>query len=678
MDNHTDRFAVAKGAVDLRTVCDANLTRMGKSYVCPCCGSGTKANGTPAFSLKGERWKCFSCNNGGDVFDLVGILNDTTDRGEQLRIVQRMAGIPEGAGNPVPTGKGEAMGWSDTITDATLAERPKKPIEEHAEGRKRHAAYIDRCEAAMVEGCAGWTYLIARGLTPDTIKRHRLGYDERRRAVVMPYSDKPGEYYHIERAIDLNTHTKGKYRKPKSDEVGAEPLFWPSDLTAPVLFVVEGTMDAYAVHQAGYPAVAVVSAKSYRPIVNRLTESHYDGTVCVMLDDDATGNEAADGLAAELDAAQILNVRVKQAPGCKDAGEALETKPEELAAVLADAHRAAEELAAAERDNEYRESLASLHIKGSAEILSELESLENPREPIPTGIAALDAALEGGFRPGVVVLGAVSSLGKTTLMVQVADNMAEAGFPVLFVSIEQGAGEIVGKSITRLTAEEGARISGYDLTSGRRRDRWDDATREAFARACSRYREDIAPNLLVSDAIGRPKVNDIRRVADMVTARCGRSPVVFIDYLQLLKSEDPRATEKQTADEAVTLLRQMASSLNTVVVVVSSLNRASYSGIVSMDSFKESGGIEYGADVALGLEPAGIADKLDATKESQRASFAKELVDQEKRKPMRELEIAILKNRNGAMPDAPVVLTMDARAGRFTSGYYRGEPMNWS
>ena len=49
-------------------------------YVCPLCGSGSGKNGTGAFSIKGDSWKCFSCNFGGVIFDLYGAIKNTTGR----------------------------------------------------------------------------------------------------------------------------------------------------------------------------------------------------------------------------------------------------------------------------------------------------------------------------------------------------------------------------------------------------------------------------------------------------------------------------------------------------------------------------------------------------------------------------------------------------------------------
>ena len=55
-------------------------------YVCPLCHSGEGHNGTGAFSIKdGTSWKCFSCNEGGDIFDLIGKYEGIADHSEQLK-----------------------------------------------------------------------------------------------------------------------------------------------------------------------------------------------------------------------------------------------------------------------------------------------------------------------------------------------------------------------------------------------------------------------------------------------------------------------------------------------------------------------------------------------------------------------------------------------------------------
>ena len=40
-------------------------------WICPFCGSGDNVHHTAAFHINGTRYKCFSCDAGGDIFDLV-------------------------------------------------------------------------------------------------------------------------------------------------------------------------------------------------------------------------------------------------------------------------------------------------------------------------------------------------------------------------------------------------------------------------------------------------------------------------------------------------------------------------------------------------------------------------------------------------------------------------------
>ncbi|MEC4630707.1 DnaB-like helicase C-terminal domain-containing protein, partial [Bacillus safensis] len=56
-------------------------------------------------------------------------------------------------------------------------------------------------------------------------------------------------------------------------------------------------------------------------------------------------------------------------------------------------------------------------------------------------------------RTGLYVLGAISSLGKTTFVQEVVDKVAEQGEHVLFFSLEMGRKELVAKSLVRTMGE---------------------------------------------------------------------------------------------------------------------------------------------------------------------------------------------------------------------------------
>lgn len=72
------------------------------------------------------------------------------------------------------------------------------------------------------------------------------------------------------------------------------------------------------------------------------------------------------------------------------------------------------------------------------------------------------------------------------------------------------------------------------------------------------------------------------------------------------------------------------------MIAISSFNRENYNAEASMAAFKESGGIDYSADVLLGLQARGAGSR----------TFN---IEEEKRKDPRELELKVLKNRSAAL-----------------------------
>ncbi len=69
---------------------------------------------------------------------------------------------------------------------------------------------------------------------------------------------------------------------------------------------------------------------------------------------------------------------------------------------------------------------------------------------LPTGFPKLDNVLDGGLYEGLYIIGAISSLGKTTIITQIADQVASQGHDVLIFSLEMARSELMAKSISRL------------------------------------------------------------------------------------------------------------------------------------------------------------------------------------------------------------------------------------
>ena len=116
----------------------------------------------------------------------------------------------------------------------------------------------------------------------------------------------------------------------------------------------------------------------------------------------------------------------------------------------------------------------------------------------------------------------------------------------------------------------------------------------------------------------------------------GAKPVVIVDYLQIIAPADVHFTDKQNLDRNVCSLKKLSRKYELTVLAISSFNRENYNAEASMAAFKESGGIDYSADVLLGLQAQGAGGK----------NFN---IDAEKRKDPRELELKILKNRTAGL-----------------------------
>lgn len=673
-------FESVKRSVSLKEYAEAVLGHAHGGVVCPSCGSGTGPKGTPALSVKGDRWKCFACDAGGDVFDLAGLVEGKESKREQLEAVAGWAGIPL-QDRQTPREALKPQGRKPVRKEPERAAESAR--EAHTAGRASAAEYVRECQSRISDRDAV-AYLASRGLDLDTARAFGLGWDPdrynpARRArssfLVVPWEG--SQWYYTAR--DTSGDGAGKYLKPKADEVGPQPLYNPKALEAGHFFVVEGALDAVAVRACGHEAVAM-GGTAARSVADAVSAAGYGGCAIVLADDDEPGARAAAELVGALsDAGVHATSATLRSLKAKDAAEAYAEDREALAVALdsiaADAARAKDEadyLADLER---YSDAMRGLRVLDTASVLDGLVSLEGATDPVPTGLPSLDAVLGGGLQRGLYVLGATSSLGKTTLMVQIADRIAASGHPVLFVTIEQSAQEIVAKSIARIMRSYGS--SSYmptsgELTNRRKRAGWTSGTLETFLRAVEEYRGTVAPWLRVIEGMSQPTAAQIAQAAGEMLRFVGVPPVVVVDYLQLIAPSERGMSDKQAADENVTALRQLANSINAPVVVISSLNRSSYSGVIELDSFKESGGIEYGADVLLGLQPYHMEERIEEASRAKRGGTdydrkraAKEVISECKRSAVRECEVVVLKNRSGSIPQSPIHVTFDAAACTF-------------
>lgn len=278
-----------------------------------------------------------------------------------------------------------------------------------------------------------------------------------------------------------------------------------------------------------------------------------------------------------------------------------------------------------------------------------------------TGYTNLDK--QQPFYPGLYCLGAISSLGKTTFSHQMADQIAAAGNSVLYFSLEQSRFEMFSKSLARgfliskrerekrgFTPKELENLSeSYPLPSSIdiRRGLTTDYP-DKMAAQIDAYTKAVGDRLCIIDGSFSLTVEDICDLTVAYKKQYGVSPVVIVDYLQIIAPStiNGRIPDTKTnIDHIVHTMKVMQRDLNLSVLLISSLNRQNYMTPIDFESFKESGGIEYTADVVWGLQLAVMNDEI-FSKETK-IKEKREMIREAKAKPIRSIDLVCLKNRYG-------------------------------
>ncbi|MCR5304866.1 MAG: toprim domain-containing protein [Lachnospiraceae bacterium] len=603
-------------------------------YKCPLCGSGNndRRDSDGAFSITpdGKAWKCFSCNQGGDIFTLISLHEGITDFLEQAKRAAEVTGVRLDLSPRRPSAKEDFSNLNEP------KEAPQEPI------KGKYKEYIKRCQAAASKT----NYFTERGFTPETVKRFSLGYDEQARVIVIPY-DKDGSYY-------LTRSTEGKtFRKPKSKDAGIEPIYNKQALYIDdkPCFVCESPIDAISlmsISDGSYRAIAL-GGTGHRKLIDQVTKEKPSCMLILSFDTDDPGQKATENAAEDLREKGIpfivANYTLEAYPenARKDPNDLLRGNQAQLAADIKESIEEAERLANAEKI-----ALLEAHYANSA--AARLESFNQgikTEKYIPTGFSELDKELDGGLYNGLYILGAISSMGKTTLLLQMADQIASGGNDILYFSLEMAATELISKSLSRISFmkcngnTQNAK-TGRGITTASRYSHYSQEEKALIALSIDTYKE-YAHNIIIYEGMGNIGVDQIKQAVTEHIALTGKTPVVFIDYLQILAPYDMRATDKQNTDKAVLELKRLSRDYKTPVVALSSFNRDNYTSEANMSAFKESGAIEYGSDVLIALQAQGMKPGYGKTDQKYNVDLVKKC----KRSAERSIEAVILKNRNG-------------------------------
>ena len=609
------------------------------SYICPLCGHGTHGDGLAVNPRSKDRkgLKCFgSCNFSGDIIDLIGEVENITDYPEKLKRAGEYIGI---------TIDGRSTAEEDFRPSAKPAQnQPKNERYTHVDihtdtytqpDTQSHIDYYRECQKHLEET----DYHLKRGISKETATRFMLGYEPHFKvkggeweALIIP----TGHYSYVARNTDPQAGDKDRYRnRGQSTPFNTKAL----EKAQKPIFITEGEIDALSIIEAGGEAIGLGSTANITLFINSYIKKQKPAQPLILaLDNDAQGEKAQEELEHALEELGVAYYIYNPAGEHKDANEALRADRE--AFIQAVAHAEEAELEALRE--EYYSTSSYNHLQGFIDGIT--DSINTPAQS--TGFTELDSTLDGGLYEGLYILGAITSLGKTTLALQIADQIAQSGRDVLIFSLEMARAELMSKSISRHTIIDVLDNGGdprdaktnRGITTGARYEHYSQTERELIKRAISSYSE-YAPHILIHEGIGDIGTAQIRetvRKGAQLAEKEGRQPpVVLVDYIQILAPYDVRATDKQNTDKAVLELKRISRDYKTPVIGISSFNRASYKEEVTLEAFKESGALEYGADVLIGLQLKGAGEKNFNSTEA-------------KQKNPRDIELVILKNRNGS------------------------------
>lgn len=612
-----------------------------KSWVCPLCGSGSGPHGTGITrnpkSRDGNSLHCFGCNYSGDVIDLYQKVKDCTYQ-EAFSLLANSLGIIVDDAAPYQNTRSKPQEAQEANFTRSEGKNTAKTINGQKSGAEAKIDYTDyyrQCRA-RINDPAAVAYLQSRGISVETAAAYWLGYDPEWRSptaikagkhpqasprIIIPESASSYTARDVRQNLGEQEEHYAKLREGEAAFFNGVALY-AQDVQE--LFITEGAFDALAIMEAGRPvAMSLQSANNAQRLVKEIEARKPAATLILALDNDEKGRKATEYLAGEFKKLGVDYIVSDVCGGCKDPAEALQDHRIDFFKALG--HTLLE--VAPKPDNTF------FYIDHFMD-----EDIERFKTDLKTGYPLLDKQA-GGLYSGLYVIAAISSLGKTTFATQMADQIAAAGTDVLYFSLEQSRLEVVSKSLARITAQNdmGSVVTSLAIRKGHRP--------EQVLRAAAQYRQQVGDRLSVIEGNFDCDVSFIGDYVRRYIRNNNTRPVVFIDYLQILQPENERQSTKEAIDNTVTQLKRMSRDLNLTVFVISSVNRANYLTPIDFESLKESGGIEYTADVIWGLQLQCLREEIFDKQNNIKAR--RNRINAAKRETPREIELVCLKNRYG-------------------------------
>ena len=245
----------------------------------------------------------------------------------------------------------------------------------------------------------------------------------------------------------------------------------------------------------------------------------------------------------------------------------------------------------------------------------------------PSGFHDLDE-ITGGFQPGnLIVLAARPAMGKSALATNMAENASvDHGKAVALFSLEMSEGELAQRFIASR-----AKLSGESLRKGR-------VKAEQWPKVLAATEKLTKAPLFIDDSSDLG-VLELRAKARRLHQRHPLG-LLIIDYLQLMRPEDPRDGRVEQVGKMSRGLKILARELEIPVIAISQLSRAVEARPDKrplMADLRESGNIEQDADLVMFV----YRDEY-YNSESENPGVAEVIIGKHRNGPVGKIELTFL------------------------------------
>jgi len=292
-----------------------------------------------------------------------------------------------------------------------------------------------------------------------------------------------------------------------------------------------------------------------------------------------------------------------------------------------------------------RDTRSFIHLKDALEqTFEKLERLYERKSGVTglsTGFPDLDNLTSGLQDSDLIIIAARPSMGKTTLALNIAHQIAvNERLPVAFFSLEMSGEQLAQRLLCAYAEIDAQRLRRGFLSA----EDWPKLTQAVGPLSEAPLYIDDTPAI---------SVLEMRAKARRLKMEKGLS-AIFVDYLQLMRGSEKTENRQQEISAISRSLKALAKELSCPVVALSQLSRAveqRQDKHPILSDLLESGGIEANADVVMFIYREDYYNP-----ETDKKHIA---------------EVIVAKQRNG--PTGKVDLYFMDRFNKFVSISYRGE-----